>query len=165
MGALRLSRRGVVEATGEGRLRLALDAPVATAPGRCGSGQVGCGQCPGVQRPAQIDWLHLNEYASGMGAGPGATVELSVAAAGLTRAAVWLFGIPLAGLLVGALVGDWLGGADAGAVGMAGGLGMLGLLLGVLTVRKAAPHLIQLLEIRALIESENAVFPMSEVRS
>jgi positive regulator of sigma E activity len=72
------------------------------------TGCCGCGTF-GQARQIPVAWL---EAAAEPRTGDWLTVEVSVAA--LTRAAVWVFAVPLAALLAGA----WLGAKAAGAFGL-----------------------------------------------
>ncbi len=67
----------------------------------------------------------------------GQPVRVSVSSAGLTRAAMVLFGLPVAFLLSGALIGAWFGG-DAGSVVM--GYSLLFVVMGLLL--RLAPSLV-----------------------
>lgn len=79
--------------------------------GACGAG----GACPGCRMAVPSQARHALARASGLA--PGSIAELSVSAAGLTRAAIMLFGVPLAALIAGAWMGAVLWGEAASAAG------------------------------------------------
>jgi len=95
----------------------------------------GCvSRCSGAAIPVRLtlgDHAIANQLSDSLGWGlpDGQRVHVSVSASGLTRAAMVIFGVPVAALLLGALAGDLLA-AHAGSVVM--GYSLLFLVMGLL---------------------------------
>lgn len=122
MSAEPLRVRATVGAPGE-----VLCAPGVTCP-RCARGE-GCGQAAWFSRRQPCRLSVLTGAAQ-----PGQEVMLELPSRRLLQAAALVYGLPLAGLLGGAVVGQ--GAGEAGAV--LGGV--VGLLAGVIAARRLAGH-------------------------
>jgi len=134
----RLFRAGRLVTRSDGTLEALFDAAVdtpggasATAPA-CGAGCVGCGR--GRVRRLPV---------SSAGAVAGAAVELSVTRSGLVRSAGYAFGLPLAGLLAGGLLGAVAAGESGSML-----LGLAGLAAGLAWVRRNGAWLVGTLELQ-----------------
>lgn len=95
-----------------------LEVDAAGACGACGSG----GGCLPLRRGGRAAPLMLEDD---FGAVPGEHVVIGMTPATLVGAAVAAYGVPLLALVAGVLIGDGLGGGDAGAA-LGGGMGLAG---------------------------------------
>lgn len=124
MGGQWLSRQGrVVESGG---------IPVVRFTPECGLSRAGCAGHCGWRRPAAqipLAWLNLPTET-----GAGDRVTLAVATGSLTRLAGRVFGVPLAALLIGAWLGEWLAGRLALSPDLGAGIAGLGFLLAALAL-------------------------------
>lgn len=118
--------------------------------------EAGCGRChePGGCGGVSFSRIFsravpLYRVRNSCGARSGERVRVVMPAGALTRQAMLAYGLPLGGLLLGAVLGDMATGSDGGALG-GGGLGLfLGWLALRIRVRRAGnsvdePHIVRI---------------------
>jgi len=139
----RLYRHGLVRRAADGAVEVVFGAgagadALQVTDGACPG--TGCGNCPGGLSQQRMDVASAGLSLVG-GVAPGDRVEVSVAAAGLVGIAARAFGVPLAGLLAGAWLGDLAGGEPYSIA-----LGIFGLVAGLAWLSRSGAKLVGLLE-------------------